>query len=188
MSFGKAFSPHKAVVDAAVRYADEKGVLMVHAAGNDGENIDVNANYPSPEYVDGGRPDLWIEVGASSWQGGNALAAAFSNYGNRSVDLFAPGVAILSTVPGGTYERNDGTSMAAPVVSGTAALLMAYCSELTAREVKEILVASAIRRPGQRVTEPGGEREVAFGSLSKTGGIVNAFAAVRMAQQRGRCP
>ncbi|MBX3172916.1 MAG: S8 family peptidase [Gemmatimonadaceae bacterium] len=188
MSFGKSFSPHKAVVDAAVRYADEKGVLMVHAAGNDGANNDSSTNYPSPEYVGGGRPNLWIEVGASSWKGGNALAAAFSNYGSRTVDLFAPGVAILSTVPGGTYERNDGTSMAAPVVSGTAALLMAYCSQLSAREVKEILLTSAIRRPNQRVTEPGGEREVAFGSLSTTGGIVNAYAAVRLAQQRGRCP
>jgi subtilisin family serine protease len=183
MSFGKGFSPHKAVVDDAVKYADAKGVLMVHAAGNDGENIDSTPSFPSPRYLDGGRPQHWIEVGASSWNGGAALAGSFSNYGSGTVDLFAPGVAITSTVPGGGYEANDGTSMAAPVVSGVAALLMAYFPELSALDVKRILLASATRHPPQRVTPPGGGPEVAFGTLSATGGIVNAYAAVRMARE-----
>jgi subtilisin family serine protease len=182
MSFGKAFSPHKAVVDEAVKYADSKGVLLVHAAGNDGENIDSMPNFPSPKYADGSRAQHWIEVGASSWEGGPSLAGSFSNYGSGSVDLFAPGVAVTSTVPGGGYEANDGTSMAAPVVSGVAALLMAYFPELSALDVKRILLASAVRRPNQRVVQPGGNTEVAFGTLSATGGIVNAYAAVRMAQ------
>jgi subtilisin family serine protease len=181
MSFGKGFSPQKAVVDEAVKYADSKGVLMVHAAGNDGSDNDTVESFPTARYLDGGRPQLGIEVGASSWQGGVDLAASFSNYGRTMVDLFAPGVAVMSTVPGGGYEANDGTSMAAPVVSGVAALLMAYFPELTGADVKRILLASAVRRPQQTVTQPGGQTRVAFGSLSATGGIVNAYAAVKMA-------
>ena len=100
MSFGKAFSPYKAAVDDAVKYADAHGVLMVHAAGNDGEDLGKAQNFPNPTYLDGGHPTHWIEVGASSWKGGEDLPAKFSNYGQQQVDVFAPGVDILSTVPG----------------------------------------------------------------------------------------
>ncbi|PSQ89119.1 MAG: peptidase S8, partial [Bacteroidetes bacterium QS_4_64_154] len=63
MSFGKKYSPHKEVVDAAVQYADSMGVLMVHAAGNDGANVDSTDNFPSPYYQNGGQAQRWIEVG-----------------------------------------------------------------------------------------------------------------------------
>ena len=182
MSFGKDFSPAKSVVDEAVRYADQHGVLMIHAAGNDGANTDSTDNFPNARYLAGGQAERWLEVGASSWRGGTHLAADFSNYG-RGVDLFAPGEDILSTVPGNGYERESGTSMAAPVVTGVAALLMAYFPELNALDVKHVLVNSAARHPGQSVLLPGTKRSVLFGSLSSTGGIVNAYAAVKMAQQ-----
>ncbi len=91
MSFGKSYSPKKAAVDSAVRYADAKGVLMVHAAGNDGENNDVVPSYPTPSIGGGVRARLWLEVGASSWKGTDVLATGFSNYGKQTVDLFAPG-------------------------------------------------------------------------------------------------
>jgi subtilisin family serine protease len=183
MSFGKAFSPDKPVVDAAVRYADAHGVLMVHAAGNDGVNEDVSSDYPSPRYADGGQAQNWIEVGASSWQGGDSLAASFSNYSHDRVDVFAPGVDIMSTLPGNHFGRESGTSMAAPVVSGVAALLLAYYPTLTAPEVKRIILASATRYTDQMVVRPGSSKgeHVPFGSLSATGGIVNAYAALRMA-------
>jgi subtilisin family serine protease len=183
MSFGKGWSPQKGAVDEAVRYADAKGVLMVHGAGNDGEDLATNQSFPTPTYLDGTRAKNWIEVGASSWQGGNALAASFSNYGQQQVDLFAPGVAILSTVPGG-YERLDGTSMASPVVAGVAALLMSYFPDLTAADVKRILLASVTRHADQMVTRPGGQDQVRFGALSATGGIVNAYGAVKMALEK----
>ena len=185
MSFGKAYSPYKSAVDDAVRYADGRGVLMVHAAGNDGEDSGQKPSFPTPFYVSGGRAQNWIDVGASSWKGSDNLAASFSNYGQGQVDVFAPGVDILSTVPGGGYEKNSGTSMAAPVVSGLAALLMSYYPELTAADVKRIILSSATGRGSQMVVRPGspnGEK-VAFGSLSATGGIVNAYSAVRMAEQ-----
>ena len=184
MSFGKKYSPHKDVVDAAVQRADSMGVLMVHAAGNDGANVDSTDNFPSPYYEDGDQAQRWIEVGASSWKGGQQLAARFSNYGAKRVDVFAPGHAIYSTVPNDQYERNDGTSMAAPMVSGLAALMMAYYPSLTATEVRTIILDTATRHTDQMVTRPGGSDTVRFGTLSETGAIVNARAALQRAQEK----
>jgi hypothetical protein len=185
MSFGKGYSPEKAAVDDAVKYADSKGVLMVHAAGNDGENLAEKQSFPTPAYLSGGKPNNWIEVGASSWKGLDSLAAPFSNYGKAQVDVFAPGVDILSTVPGGGYERESGTSMAAPVVSGLAAMLMSYYPNLSAADVKRIILDSATRYADQKVVRPGAQNgeQVPFGSLSITGGVVNAYSAVKLAEQ-----
>jgi hypothetical protein len=184
MSFGKAFSPQKEAVDAAVRYADQRGVLMVHASGNDGEDLGTSESYPIREYQGGGEASLWIEVGASSWEAPDALAAPFSNYGAQRVDIFAPGVAIQSAAPGNEYAPEDGTSLAAPVVTGVAALLMAYFSDLDAAEVKEILLDTATSRRELLVMRPGSMGSmVRFGELSVTGGVVNAEAAVRAALQ-----
>jgi subtilisin family serine protease len=137
-------------------------------------------------YLTGGRAQNWIEVGASSWKGGDSLVASFSNYGHHLVDVFAPGVDILSTVPGG-YERLSGTSMATPVVTGLAALLMDYFPNLTAADVKRIILASAVRYTDQSVERPGGG-STRFGELSATGGIVNAYQAVKMAMAQGVKP
>ena len=184
MSFGKKYSPHKKVVDAAVQYADSMGVLMVHAAGNDGANVDSTDNFPSPYYADGGRAQRWIEVGASSWEGGEKLAASFSNYGAERVDVFAPGHSIYSTVPDDAYERNDGTSMAAPMVSGLAALIMAHYPSLTATDVRTIILETATPYRNRTVARPGDGETVPFGTLSDTGAVVNAHAALRRAADR----
>ena len=187
MSFGKAYSPQKALVDEAVRYAESKGVLLVHAAGNDGANIDQTPSFPTPYYADGTRAALWLEVGASSWRGMNALPATFSNHGRDRVDLFAPGDDVLSAVPGGGTKAQSGTSMAAPVVSGVAALLMAYFPDLTAAETKDIILRSVRAMPDQEVTLPGTPgTQATFGTLSRSGGVIDAYAAVQMALQRRR--
>ena len=186
MSFGKSHSPQKRVVDDAVRYAESKGVLLVHAAGNDGADLNVAGNFPNQDYAGGGRASNWIEVGASSWSGPEHLAAGFSNYGRGRVDIFAPGDDILSTLTDQGYGRLGGTSMAAPVVTGVAATLLSYFPELTAAQVREIILASATRYTDQQVTRPGSREHVAFGELSDTGGIVNLYSAVQMAQQRVR--
>jgi len=186
MSFGKSYSPWKSAVDEAVKYADERGVLIVHAAGNDGKDLATEDNFPNRYYEGGGSARLWIEVGASSWRGGDTLATSFSNYGQEQVDVFAPGEDILSTVPGGGYEPQDGTSMAAPVVTGLAALIMAYHPEFSAAEVRDIILDSATRYADRLVVRPGspaGDR-VSFGALSVTGGIVNAYAAMKLADER----
>ncbi len=183
MSFGKGFSPRKSLVDDAVRYADERGVLLVHAAGNDGEDIDPGDNFPTQVFENGARATNWIEVGAANWQV-DSLAATFSNYGQTNVDVFSPGVDILSTVPGSEYEREDGTSMAAPVVSGVAALLMAYFPDLDAADVRRIILESSVTYADEMVARPGDGARISFGRLSVTGGVVNVYEAVRMALEQ----
>jgi subtilisin family serine protease len=188
MSFGKAWSPEKEVVDAAVRHADERGVLLIHAAGNDAKDLTTENNFPSRTYLDGGVAQNWIEVGASDWRGADYLAATFTNYGAQHVDVFAPGSSILAPIPGNDYREASGTSFAAPVVSGIAALLMAYYPDLTVAQVRQIILDSAVPLREQMVVRPGGEEgdRVRFGDLSLTGAIVNAYRAVRMAEQLSR--
>lgn len=186
MSFGKGFSPQKHWVDDAVRYADSKGVLLVHAAGNDAKNNDTTHNYPSAYYSDKTRPKNWITVGASGDPKAGGLVANFSNYGKTDVDVFAPGVKIYSTVPGGnTYQDLQGTSMASPVVAGLAAFIMNYYPRLTATQVKDIIMRSAIK-PEKKVTNPQTLKDVSLSDLSVTGGIVNAYEAIKLADAVSR--
>jgi subtilisin family serine protease len=184
MSFGKGYSPEKGLVDDAVKYAESKGVLLVHAAGNDAQNIDTSFNYPSPVFVkDATRATNWITVGASgpSSENGNSLTANFSNYGKNEVDVFAPGVKIYATVPGGnTYQNLQGTSMASPVVAGLAALILEYYPNLSAQQVKMVIQKSS-QKPKDKVKEPGTDEEVSLGDISKYGGIVNAYEAMKLA-------
>ncbi len=187
MSFGKGYSPQKHYVDEAVKFADSLGVLMIHAAGNDGNDIDTTNNFPSRYYLDGGEAQNWMNIGASSWKTDQELPASFSNFGKTKVDLFAPGVDIFSTVPSNEYEANDGTSMAAPVVTGIAALLMSYYPDLSASEIKEILINSVTIPEIVHVVKPGSIEEPItkpFSDLSITGGIVNAYNAVNLVELR----
>lgn len=183
MSFGKGHSPRKDAVDAAVRYAAARGVLFVHAAGNDGKDLDAETSFPNRYFLGGGQASAWLTVGASA--DAADLAASFSNYGQTTVDLFAPGARVTSLAPGGETTVADGTSFAAPIVAGVAALVMSYFPELSADEVRQILLDSATR-PDAEVQVPGGEARVPFASLSATGGVVNAAEAVRLALERTR--
>jgi cell wall-associated protease len=181
MSFGKGFSPHKEVVDKAVKYAESKGVLLIHAAGNDGDDLDKEANFPNKIYSSGGHAETWLEIGASAWGADENMVGSFSNYGKESVDLFAPGVQIYSTTPNDTYENLQGTSMAAPATSGVAAIVMSYFPHLTAEQVKDILRQSTRKFDGLKVTKPGSKDAVAFDQLSSSGGMVNAYEAAKLA-------
>lgn len=182
MSFGKSFSPEKEFVDRAVKYAEQKGVLIVHAAGNDGDNMDVDKNYPTKKYLNGKEAKNWIEVGASAWGSNEDFVGNFSNYGKKSVSLFAPGVQIYSTTPNNTYKNEDGTSMASPTTSGVAALLMSYFPELNAVEIKDIILKSARKFDNLKVERPGSRELVPFSDLSISGGLVNAYEAVKLAK------
>jgi len=181
MSFGKDFSPQKQWVDDAVKYAEKKGVLLVHAAGNDSKNIDSTDNFPCVTALDGYRARNWITVGASGDPKNGGVTARFSNYGKRDVDVFAPGVQIYATIPGGnTYGKLSGTSMACPVVAGTAALLLEYFPGLTAEQLKYVIEKSATA-PDIDVNIPGKDDKVKLSELSKTGGLLNAYEAVKLA-------
>jgi subtilisin family serine protease len=181
MSFGKDFSPDKAAVDAALRYADQKNVLVVKSAGNSSQNIDSLAEYPSPRYLNGKSIPNLLTVGASSRYNTKELAATFSNYGKQSVDVFAPGVEVYSTTPGSTYGKKNGTSMAAPVVAGMAAVLKSYFPQLSAHQLKALIMQSAVPYHTP-VYRPGSHQTVDFAELSKTGGIVNLYQAVKRAE------
>ena len=192
MSFGKAYSPDKEVVDEAVRYAGQKGVLLVHAAGNDSKNIDEGGNFPTKRFLKTNKvADNWLEVGASAWGSGNSFVGNFSNYGRKTVDVFAPGVDLYSTVPDSEYRSLSGTSMAAPVVSGIAALIMAYYPDLTAAQVKDIIKRSSVRYTKGKVNKPGEDpgskgAETRFKKLSETGGIANVYYALQLAEKVSR--
>ena len=190
-SFGKRFSPNKDWVFDAIQYAAAKDVLIVNAAGNDGKNIDKRASYPTDtkdmisEYADN-----VITIGASSLSYDKDLPARFSNYGKMNVDIFAPGVDIYATTPNDTYEFLSGTSMAAPSTAGVAALIRGYYPNLSAKDVKEIIMNSGVKinfqviKPGSQTEEnPEGEL-VTFSELSVTGSIVNAYNALLLANYR----
>jgi subtilisin family serine protease len=182
MSFGKDFSPQKQWVDDAVKYAESKNVLLVHAAGNDSKNVDVEDNFPSPVYINGkGRANNVITVGASGDPKNGGLTASFSNYGKSEVDVFSPGVRIYATIPGGnTYGNLNGTSMACPLVAGIAALTLEYFPNLSAKQLKYVIEKSA-QLPAYKVTKPGTDEMVNMSDISKTGGIVNAYEALKLA-------
>lgn len=182
MSFGKDFSPEKQWVDDAFRYAESKNVLLVHAAGNSAKDIDTTSNYPNPVYINGkGRATNVITVGASGDKKNGGLTASFSNYGKKEVDVFAPGVSIYSSLPGGTtYGNLSGTSMACPVVAGIAALIREYYPNLTAQQVKYAIEKSAVPTT-EKVNVPGTDTKANLSDISKTGGFVNAFEAIKLA-------
>ena len=183
MSFGKSFSPGKEAVDKAVKHAESKGVLIIHAAGNDHDDLDLESNFPNKNFIKGGQAKNWLEIGASSWGADENFVGDFSNYGKKSVDLFAPGVQIYSTTPDNTYEDLQGTSMACPATSGVAAVLFSYFPDLTATQVKDILRQSTRKFDGLKVTKPGTKDVVPFSELSATGGLVNVYEAVKLAME-----
>ena len=184
MSFGKSWSPNPEWVFDAFKYAEKNDVLLVHAAGNDSKNIDVSENWPNDtmdkvnEIVDN-----VITVGAMSSNYDENLPATFSNYGLKNVDVFAPGVQIYSTVPKNEYAKYNGTSMASPEVAGVATLIRSYYPELSASQVKHIIMNSGTAI-NMDVLVPGKDGEKAnFGTLSISGKVLNAYNALVLADK-----
>lgn len=188
MSFGKAYSWDKKVVNEAVKYAASKDVLLVHAAGNSGENTDIEDNFPNDHLGKSGflffkkekYAKNWIEVGALSHKKGEDAVAGFSNYGTKEVDIFSPGVQIYATVPNNQYRFLQGTSMASPVVAGLAAVLRSQYPALTAEQVKSIIMTTGTPIT-DKVKQPGTQELVPFNTLSVSGKIVNLEKALQMA-------
>ncbi|WP_299825013.1 S8 family serine peptidase [uncultured Pontibacter sp.] len=187
MSFGKDFSPQKQFVDEAVKYAESNNVLLVHAAGNDSKDIDTENNFPTKQHLDGTRASTWLEVGATSKNLDKTFVGEFSNYGKKNVDIFAPGVDLVLLAPDNKYDIMDGTSFASPVVSGVAALVWSYYPELTAAELKEVLLQSSVKYPKLKVyyptEDPKGKKTAKFADLSASGGLVNAYEALKLAEK-----
>lgn len=178
MSFGKAFSPQKEKVKDAIEYATSRGVLIVHAAGNESKDNDVAPNFPNSLLNDGTMAQTWIEVGASAKLKDSDMVADFSNYGKNTVDIFAPGFEIESTIPDNQYASFSGTSMASPTVAGVATMLLGYSPDLSGVEVKDLILNSGRAYPDLEVKLPGTENLVFFSSLSMTGKVANVLLAL----------
>lgn len=185
MSFGKEFSLHKKWVFEAFQYAEEHNVLLVHCSGNNGFNVDENPYYPSDVAYDGSKEvcNNFINVGSISSKLDSSFVSSFSNYGKQNVDLFAPGEEIYTTAAGNTYATDSGTSLAGPMVSGTAALIWSYYPKLTAQEVKQIILDSGTAYDIE-VLVPGGKGTKAkFSELSKSGKVLNVYDAMELAKK-----
>ncbi|MCC7051550.1 MAG: S8 family serine peptidase [Bacteroidia bacterium] len=181
MSFGKAYTTNKQEVDEAIRYAESKDVLLVHAAGNNGAFIDKEIHYPSNFYGDNKKIiHNMITVGASDYKKNPTV---FSNYGPKSVDVFAPGKDIYTTFPGSTYGYINGTSFSCPITAGVAALIRTYYPALTASQVKDILIKSAYKIK-YKVPQPGNTgKTVKYKTLCKSGGVIDAYEAMKLAEK-----
>lgn len=185
-SFGKYFSPHKEWVMEAIKYAESKDVLVIFAAGNDSKNVDVENKFPDDSYD--GQPEYAgnvLLIGALNYEYGSKLVADFSNYGKNTVDIFAPGVKIYATTPLNKYEYLQGTSMASPNVAGVAALIRSYYPNLTAKQVKQIILESGISL-SNTITVGEEKTKASFKDISKTGKIVNAYNALILAEKMSK--
>ncbi len=172
MSFGKDYSPYQEKVMEAILYADAKGVLMVHASGNDAKDTDVEPNFPTALYSMQATPTPhWLSVGASTKDKGE-LVASFSNFGAKSVDVFAPGFEIYNSVPQSAYQNLQGTSMASPMVAGVAAMLKSYFPSLTMLQIRGAMVSSVAIPSGKELNE-----------MCNSRGLVNVYNAVKTCQK-----
>ncbi len=185
-SFGKDFSPHKEWVWDAIKYAEKKDVLIVFAAGNDGKDLDVEPSYPAD--TKDKKTEIAknvLTVGALNHTYGNRLVAPFSNYGAKNVDVYAPGMQIYATVPNNLFKYEQGTSMASPNAAGVAALVRSYYPNLTASQVKQIIMDS-----GTTITMDVNLGKTAlnksFTKASVSGKIVNAYNAIQMAEKMSK--
>lgn len=202
MSFGKSYSPHQKEVYEAFAYADSKGVLCIHAAGNDNADVDATPNFPTSMYsFQSKKLDHFITIGSSTKDLKKKvsieaptekdptkmkkvklghLPSSFSNYGQTSVDVFAPGSEIYNSVPQSDYKELQGTSMACPMVAGVAAMLKSYFPDMTMKEIKDVILSSSTSYAGTMQVTPGtSSEEIDFGKLSVTGGVVNVYSAVK---------
>jgi subtilisin family serine protease len=188
MSFSKDFSVNKEWVFDAIQYAEKHHVLIVHCAGNDSENMDLNPKYPSDnDFINKKEvSNNFINVGSISHKVDSTFISSFSNYGKENVDIFAPGEQIYVAKPDNKYDFDSGTSLAGPMVSATAALIWLYYPTLTVQEVKQIILESGTSYTID-VLVPGGEgKKLPFNELSKSGKTLNVFNAMKMAKEMSK--
>ncbi len=181
-SFGKDYSPHKEWVWDAIKYAESKDVLIVFAAGNDGKNIDIEPSYPAD--TKDKKTEIAknvLTIGALDYKYGENMVADFSNYGQKNVDIFAPGVKIYATVGDNKFKYEQGTSMASPNAAGVAALIRSYYPSLKASQVKQIIMQSGTPVPFDVVVGETAEK-LPFSKICVSGKIVNAYNALKMAE------
>lgn len=192
-SFGKYYQQNHKWVQEAIKYAEEKDVLIVVAAGNEGKDLNPEnqkdlERYPN-DRIDGSTKEIasnFLVVGALNPEYSENILASFTNFGFKDVDVFAPGVKIYATVPDNKYEFLQGTSMASPNVAGVAAVIRSYFPKLKAWQVKQIIKDSGVslgfdvNLPAKNYNKPG---KVNLSKVSTSGKIVNLYNALILADK-----
>lgn len=186
MSFGKDLSPQKEFVDDAIKYAAEKGVLLVHSSGNAGQDLRIDPAYPNETFnetfEDKSEAPNMITVGASSLKPNKRMIAPFSNYGGGIVDILGPGTDIISLDTGSTYSTHSGTSFSGPIVSGVAAVIWSYYPDLSVEELIKVLVESSKTKRPKKVYLPNltseKKKKVKMAEICGEGGVVNLYRAI----------
>ncbi|AXT51312.1 peptidase S8 [Aquimarina sp. BL5] len=186
MSSSKDVSMYKKMVYNALQYAYENDVLFVRSVGNDNLDLDQEQNRCYPEKNKNyDYNKIFISVGGSTEGINKSLKASFSSYGKNSVDIFAPSVNIKTTSINNEYTMDEGNSMAAPIVSGIAALLWGYYPNLSAVEIKDIIMKSGrdYKNSVEIEQQDGTKIQIPFSELSKSGKVVNAYNALLLADK-----
>ncbi|AWK06351.1 peptidase S8 [Flavobacterium crocinum] len=185
MSFGKEFSMHQEWITEAFKYAEEHNVLLIHCAGNDSVDIDKEPFYPNDTNFENFEEKCsnFINVGSVTHKLDSSFVSDFSNYGKQNVDLFAPGDQIYTITAKSGYTFDSGTSMSVPMVSGTAALIWSYYPNLTAAQVKRIIMDSGTAYDLEVIVPGTKDKKVPFSELSKSGKVLNVYNAMQLAKK-----
>ena len=186
MSFTENFAFNTTWLKEAFLYAEQHNVLIVSSAGNGGKNLD-NELYIYPNDTYNNEPefcDNFLSVGASS-KDINSNLITFSDYEKEKVDVFAPGVNIYTTLPNNKYHFDSGSSLSSSLTASVAALLFSYYPNLTASQVKHIIMDSGIEYtfPVKTPTKEDNTKTTPFNEISKSGKIVNVYNALIMADE-----
>jgi len=181
-SSNRFYETHNVWVQEALLYAEKNNVLVVKAAGNNETDIDQRTGYPNKKNKDH-ELNNFIVVGASGKSVNNYLKPLWSNYGYKTVDLYAPGEEIPTTIPFNGYKNDSGSSMSTAITSGVAALILSYYPDLRVSDVRLILMESAKRFNTPVAVEYDSDEHISFSKLSKSGGILNAYEAFILAEK-----
>lgn len=188
LSFGKRNSPNKDLVFQELLNAEKKGVLIIHGSGNENENLDTITYYPNKKHENINKTiNNWLEVGSTGMNKKFLLKSSFSNYSHTNVDIFAPGEYIYTTFINNQYGITEGTSLSCAIVASAAALLKSYYPNLTAIEIKRILMESVTINSDLITIQPNNPKEfpkqIPFNELSVSGGILNIYQALLIAEK-----
>jgi len=193
ISQGKTFSMTPKILFKALKLAKRRNVLVVMSAGNQAMSLDENWRFPQSisKLYEKNFSNVLI-VGASSKKLNKNLLDEDSNYGLKSIDIFAPGEDIPTTLPNNEFTTKSGTSFAAPIVTNVAALLWSHYPKLKASEIKKIIMQSGAEYDGL-VNVPcdleknqfckNNPQKQKFNLLSRSGKIINALNALKLAEK-----
>jgi subtilisin family serine protease len=186
MSFGKSTPIYPEWIQKFILYAKENDVLIVVSAGNSNENLDTKYSYPNDYFSEKDAVefvDNLIVIGGTNHEANENFVYKYSNFGKKNVDIMAPATDIWCLDPIRNYALDDGTSFAAALTSGSAALIRSHYPKLTANQVKNIILESGVTID-QKVIKPGTDNEmVPFSELCKSGKILNTYNAMKMAEE-----